>query len=109
MAKPVRFLGNSQGELRAFPADAREDSGYQLYRVQLGLPPDDFKPLVAVGAGVCEIRVRERSGAYRVVFVATLPEAIYVLHAFQKKSSKTSGKDLALVRARFRRLARSRP
>jgi phage-related protein len=104
--KPVVFLGNALDDLRAFPDRARRDAGFQLDRVQRGLDPDDWKPMKAVGAGVREIRVRDASGAYRVIYVAALAEAVYVLHAFQKKSQRTSPRDLALARARFRELKR---
>jgi len=50
---------------------------------------DDWKPMPAVGSGVHEIRVRDESGAFRLMYVAKFPEAVYVLHAFQKKTQKT--------------------
>lgn len=80
--KPVTFLGDSLARLRAFPADARSDVGYQLSLVQAGDDPDDWKPMKTVGAGVREIRVREASGAFRVIYLATLAERVLVLHAF---------------------------
>ena len=83
--RPVRFLGDSLKCLRDFPEDARHDAGYQLAKVQRGEQPDDFKPLAAVGKGVEEIRMTDDSGAYRVIYVARRAEAVYVLHAFQKK------------------------
>ena len=86
--KPVVFLGDSLDRLRAFPQQARRNSGYQLDRVQRGLDPDDWKPMTTVGPGVREIRMRDAAGAYRVVFVANLGEAVYVLHAFQKKTQR---------------------
>jgi phage-related protein len=104
--KPVVFLGDSLDRLRDFPERARRACGFQLDRVQRGLDADDWKPLAAVGAGVHEIRVREASGAYRVVYVATFAEAVYVLHAFQKKTQRTSARDIALVRLRFAELKR---
>jgi phage-related protein len=58
----------------------------------------------SVGLGVAEIRVRVSAGAYRVIFVAKLEEAIYVLHAFQKKSQETSRHDIEVARARYREL-----
>lgn len=59
-----------------------------------------------VGAGVREIRIRERGGAYRVMYIARLTDAIYVLHCFQKKSQKTASGDLALGRQRYKELVR---
>ena len=102
--KPVVFLGDSLDRLRSFPDRARRNSGYQLDCVQRGLDPDDWKPMTTIGPGVREIRVRDTSGAYRVVFVANLADAVYVLHAFQKKTQRTSSRDLLLAQARFREL-----
>ena len=82
--KPVEFLGDSLDRLRAFPQGPRRDAGFQLDRVQRGLDPDDWKPMKSVGQGVREIRVRDESGAFRAIYLATLPDAVYVLHAFQK-------------------------
>src|ERR1039458_6841197 len=87
--KPVRFLGDSLKCLRDFPDDARHDAGYQLDKVQRGDQPDDFKPMPAIGKGVEEIRVSDPSGAYRVIYVARRVEAVYVLHAFHKKTQAT--------------------
>jgi phage-related protein len=70
--------------------------------VQVGRNPDDWKPMSTVGPGVCEIRVRDESGAFRVIYVAKFKDAVYVLHAFQKKARKTSRADLELARARYR-------
>ena len=70
-------------------------------RVQDGLQPDDWKPMPSVGVGVQEIRVRDETGAYRVIYVAKFSDAVYVLHAFQKKTQKTSRVDLALATKRF--------
>jgi len=57
-----------------------------------------------IGAGVREIRIREVTGAYRVIYIATLPDAIHVLHAFQKKTQKTARRDLDLAIERLQRL-----
>lgn len=102
----MRFLGDSLECLRDFPEDARHDAGYQLEKVQRGEQPDDFKPLAAVGKGVEEIRIAEQSGAYRVIYVARRAEAVYVLHAFQKKSQAPPGKDIQTARRRLAQLSR---
>lgn len=70
--------------------------------VQVGRQPADWKPMPAVGSGACEIRVREESGAYRVIYVARFEDAVYVLHAFQKKTQKTARSDLDLAKQRYR-------
>lgn len=104
--KPVRFLGDSLQSLRDFPEEARHDAGYQLEQVQRGEQPDDFKPMPAVGKGVEEIRVTDESGAYRVIYVARRAEAVYVLHAFQKKTQATSRRDIDTAKRRFAELTR---
>ena len=98
--KPVAFIGNSLARLRKFPKGARRAAGYQLDRVQRGLEPDDWKPMKAVGAGVCELRVRDRSGAFRVIYLATLADRVVVLHAFQKKTQRTAKRDVELAAKR---------
>lgn len=100
--KPVRFIGTARDDLAAFPEPARRAAGYELFMVQAGREPSDFKPLPDVGAGVHEIRVRDRSGAFRVIYVAKFDEAVYVLHAFQKKTPKTSRVDIEVARRRYR-------
>ena len=105
-AKPIEFLGDSLRSLREFPDDAKRDAGYQLDRVQHGLQPDDFKPMPAIGKGVEEIRVRDDTGAYRVIYTARLADAIYVLHAFQKKTQATATRDVELARKRYTDLTR---
>ena len=103
--RPVRFLGDSLKCLRDFPDDARQDAGYQLDKVQRGEQPDDFKPMPAIGKGAEEIRVAEESGAYRVIYVARRPDAVYVLHAFQKKTQATSKQDIETAK-RFAQLTK---
>jgi phage-related protein len=102
--KPVAFHGDSLDRLRDFPEDARREAGHELYQVQKGLDPSDWKPIPTIGAGVREIRIRDGIGAYRVIYIATLADAIHVLHVFQKKSQKTAQRDLALAAARLRAL-----
>jgi phage-related protein len=104
--KLIVFLGSSLDDLRGFPADARRQAGYQLDRVQRGLDPDDWRPMPSIGAGVREIRVRERAGAFRVIYVATFADAVYVLHAFQKKTRQTAKRDLDLAASRLQQQLR---
>jgi len=93
-------------DLLGFPATARREAGYQLFQVQEGLDPDDWKPMNSIGQGVREIRIREIDGAFRVVYVAKFADAVYVLHCFQKKSQKTSSEDIALATRRYKELIR---
>jgi phage-related protein len=84
------------------PAGIRHDIGLELMRVQFGGEPTDFKPMRSVGAGVYEIRVRDTSGAYRAMYIAKFEAAVYVLHAFQKKTQQTAKTDIELGKARYR-------
>ena len=106
--KPLHFLGNSLECLRQFPEGARPDAGYQLEQVQYGKHPTDFKPMASVGKGVEELRVWDDPGTYRVVYLARFAEAVYVLHAFQKKARATSERDIELARTRYIELKRGR-
>jgi len=102
--KPVEFVGDSLARLREFPVSARRAAGYQLDRVQRGLEPDDWKPMKAIGAGVRELRIRDRAGAFRVIYLATLSDRVVVLHAFQKKTQRTARTDIEVATKRFRDL-----
>jgi len=103
--KPLRFIESSQKDLRAMPAEVRSALGIELMTVQYGGEPNDFKPMPTVGAGVYEIRYRDAiNGAFRVVYVAKLSDAIYVLHAFQKKTQKTLKTDIDLASSRYKKL-----
>lgn len=86
------------------PATVRQALGIELLTVQYGGEPSDFKPMPGVGTGVYEIRYRDGNGAFRVIYVAKFSDAIYVLHAFQKKTQKTSKPDLDLASNRYKRL-----
>jgi phage-related protein len=86
--------------LASFPETARRRAGYELFMVQIGREPADFKPLPRVGSGVYEIRVRDEVGAFRVIYVAKFEDAVYVLHAFQKRTRRTSHADLELAAVR---------
>ncbi len=105
--KPVKWLGDSREGIKDFPHDPRREAGYQLDRVQAGKDPADWKPMPSVGLGVREIRVRD-GGAFRVIYVARFAEAVYVLHAFQKKAHKTLKMNIELSRKRFRELIQER-
>jgi phage-related protein len=99
--KIIRFVGSSRADLRCFPQAARQRAGNDLFMLQMGREPDDWKPMSSVGPGVCELRVRTAGGAWRVIYTARLSFALYVLHAFQKTSPKTSHHDLEIARQRY--------
>ena len=102
--KPIAFLGSSLDDLREFPSAARSEAGYQLDRVQNGLDPVDFKPMPTIGKGVWEIRVTDETGQFRVIYIAKLKDAVYVLHCFQKKTQTTAVSDIELSNKRLREL-----
>lgn len=102
--KVIRFLGDSLKCLRSFPEGARQDAGYQLDKVQRGEQPDDFKPMPSIGKGVEEIRIWDESGTFRIIYTARLADAVFVLHAFQKKTQATSRKDIDLAKFRYSEL-----
>lgn len=104
--KPVEFLGSALSDLRDFPLSARREAGYQIDKVQHGEEPDDWKPMATVGAGVQEIRIRDEAGAFRIIYLAKLKGAVYVLHCFQKKTQRTSAQDIALANKRYNELIR---
>ena len=107
--KKISFLGHSLDDLRGFPSTARSEAGYQLDRVQHGLDPVDFKPMATIGKGVWEIRISDETGQFRVIYIAKLKDAVFVLHCFQKKSQKTPLKDLDLASKRLSELLQGRP
>ena len=100
--KSIVFLGDSLERLRDFPDDARSEAGYALREVQKGHDPADWKPMKTVGTGVREIRIREDSGAFRVIYLANVGDRVIVLHAFQKKTQQTPKKDIDLAASRLR-------
>ena len=106
--RPLSWVGTSLADVQTFPEEARRATGYQLRRVQQGLMPTDWKPMSSVGTGVVEIRIRGQR-EHRVLYIARFSEAIYVLHAFEKKSQKTRKTDIEMARGRLRELEALRP
>ena len=104
--KRVVWLGSSKADLKTLPPAVVDDIGYQLFLVQCGLQPRDWKPMTTVGTGVKEIRVSEAAAIFRAVYLAARPEAVYVLHCFQKKTRKTARQDIELAQRRLKALLR---
>jgi phage-related protein len=100
--KAVHFVGTAREDLAAFPEPARRRAGYELFMVQAGRAPADFKSIPRVGPGAYEIRVRDETGAFRVIYVAKFARAVYVLHAFQKTTRRTPLADIELATRRYR-------
>ena len=105
--KPLTWVGSSLDDVRAFPPEARRITGHQLDRIQHGKVPDDWKAMASVGTGVFELRVRT-AVEHRVFYIVKFEEAIYVLHAFQKRSQRTRKSDIALAKERLKQLLRFR-
>jgi phage-related protein len=106
--KPVHFVGSSREDLRELPETVQETAGFQLFKVQQGREPDDWKPMTTVGPGVQELRVRDESGIYRMFYVTKFQEAVYVLHVFEKRSQKTARPDIELGKNQYADLLRWR-
>jgi len=88
--------------LRDFPENARKQAGVELFAVQIGLNPSDRKPMKTIGAGVREIRIRNESGAFRVIYLAALADRVLVLHAFQRRTQQTAQRDIELAAKRLK-------
>jgi phage-related protein len=101
--KELKFIGSSIDDLRNFPEEARRIAGFELRAVQNGLEPQDWKPMRSIGSGVKEICIHVL-GEWRIVYVAKLADAIYVFHAFHKKSQKANRNDIELARKRFKEI-----
>jgi phage-related protein len=106
-AKQLAWVGTALDDLRRFPEEARRLAGFELRRLQHGLDPTDWKPITSVGLGVREIRLHT-GVEHRVFYVAKFGEAIYVLHAFEKRTRQTAQADLDLGERRYRELVRWR-
>ena len=100
--KTITFLGDSLEALKSFPTEVKREAGYQLDKVQHGFEPSDWKPMSSIGNGVSEIRIKDTTGIYRVMYVAKFKSSVYVLHAFNKKTQKTSKKDIELTKNRLK-------
>jgi phage-related protein len=105
--KPLLWIGSARKDLKTFPEEVRDLFGYALYVAQLGGKHPDAKPLRGFGgAGVLEIVDDHQGGTYRAVYTVRLREVVYVLHAFQKKSTAgaaTRKEDVALIKQRLKR------
>jgi phage-related protein len=102
--KPLLFVGSSLDDLRRFPDDAKRIAGHELWQIQNGLMPSDFKSMTAIGPGCYEIRIHVR-GEWRLFYVANDVTAVYVLHVFRKKTQTTSQSDIRIARKRLRAIA----
>ena len=102
--RPLEWVGSSRADLRAFPDDVQDHVGFALYQAQIGLKHRDAKPLSGLGSGVLEVVSAFDTNAYRAVYTVRFQRAVYVLHAFQKKSRKgiaTPKAEMDLVKRRL--------
>lgn len=99
--KNLKFIGTSEDDLADFPLDAKRVAGFELWQVQIGAMPSDFKPMPGVGSGAYEIRIHVL-GEWRVIYVAKFADVVYVLHAFQKKTQRTRQEDIDLAARRYK-------
>lgn len=104
--KAIHWVGTSYKDLLKFSIEAKRDAGYQLHRIQNGKEPEGWKPFQSAGAGVKEIRINEGGNIFRIMYVAKFSDKIYVLHSFQKKSHKTSMKDIRIAQIRYKAVAK---
>ena len=103
--KPVEWAGSSKGDLKKFPAAVQDRAGFALYQAQAGLKHRDAKPLKGLGAHVLEIVSRHDGDTYRAVYTVRFKAAVYVLHAFQKKTKRgiaTPKQEIDLVKHRLK-------
>lgn len=103
MVKAIKWLGSSRKIIQGFVREVRAEIGYQLYRVEQGLMPTDFKPMPNVGAGVFEIRLHHPH-EHRVFYISRYNDRVYVLHAFIKKTQKTTHHDLKIAQKNYQDL-----
>jgi phage-related protein len=103
--KPVEFIGSSLDDMSAFPIEVRRAVGHELWQVQNGLMPSDYKPMPVIGSGAYEIRVH-LMGEWRVIYVAKFEDTVYVLHAFHKKTQATRRQDIEVARRRYRQIGK---
>jgi phage-related protein len=105
--KEIRWIGSSRARLKEFPEDAMDDAGHQLWLIQKGLEPADWKHIPSIGLGAVELRLHSPN-EYRVIYVAKFPEAIYILHAFEKKTRKTPDHELVIARVAYAEVEKKR-
>lgn len=100
----IAWEGDSLEIIRQFPDDIRSDFGFALDQLQLGKRPQNSRPMTSIGAGVFELKEADERAWYRVVYLSKVNDTIYVLHAFEKKTGKTSKQDLETAKIRLKRV-----
>jgi phage-related protein len=100
--KKIVFVGRTLDKIKTFPNKAKRESGFQLDKVQQGETPTDWKPMNSIAIGVQEIRIKDDDGIYRIIYIAKFKEAVYALHAFKKKTQKTSKSDIDTAKKSYK-------
>lgn len=98
----VAWEGDSREVLKSFPQTVTENFGFELWQLQQGERPRNYRPLASIGPGVFELRDQDESTWYRVVYLSRIEDVIYVLHCFEKKSREMPKKDFQKARQRFK-------
>lgn len=97
----VAWEGDSREVLQSFPAGVRQNFGFQLWRLQQGGRPSDYRPLPSIGTGVFELRDQDERSWYRVIYLSRIDDVIYVLHCFEKKSRQMPRRHFEKARQRL--------
>ena len=105
--KPLIFVADSRRVLREFPKNVQQQVGFALYQAQMGGKHVDAKPLKGTGGGVLEVVSDHRGDTFRTVYTVKLEKAVYVLHAFQKKSKHGIATPRGVVDLVMKRLERA--
>lgn len=98
----VAWEGDAREVLQSFPEDVKQNLGFQLWQLQQGERPSDYRPLPSVGAGVFELRDQDERSWYRVIYLSRVHDVIYVLHCFEKKSREMPRRDFEKARHRLK-------
>jgi len=98
----IVWEGDSREVLRGFPEGVRQNFGFELWQLQLGERPSDYRPLPSIGAGVFELRDQDERAWYRVVYLSRINDVIYVLHCFEKKSREMPRRDFEKAKQRLK-------
>lgn len=98
----VAWEGDSREVLQSFPEDVRQNFGFELWQLQQGERPSNYRPLPSIGTGVFELRDQDERAWYRVVYLSRINDVIYILHCFDKKSREMPRKDFEKAKQRLK-------
>jgi phage-related protein len=98
----VAWEGDSKEVLSGFPAGVKQNLGFELWQLQQGERPTDYRPLSSIGSGVFELRDQDERAWYRAVYLSRINDVIHVLHCFEKKSREMPRKDFEKAKQRLK-------